>query len=511
MNDPGPRNEPRMIQRLLEATPYSHPVQGIALRETHISWVLLAGDHVYKIKKPVNFGFVDFSTLERRRHFCEEEIRLNREYAPELYLGVVPITGSNDRPIIGGSGSAIEYAVHMRRFDESQMLSNLLATGRLQGTDIDDLANVVAAAHEHASVAPPESVWGEPDEVLQPAEENFDVMLPLIHEPERVAQVGLLQDWTRTTSARLRTAFALRKADGRVRECHGDLHLGNVVRWQGRVTPFDRIEFNPHFRWIDTANEIAFMAMDLRDRGRPDLSHRFVNAWLERTGDYEALRVLPFYIVYRAAVRAKVGLLRLQQATLNPAEQSHLTREWHHYLDLATATTHPAAPSLSITHGLSGSGKTYGTQRLVEKWGAVRIRSDVERKRTLGTAGQNAGIAAGLYGAETTGRVYDLLSKIAGEVIESGFPVIVDATFLKRQQRHLFQTLAEQLKVPFRILHFEADRETLAARIQQRRTAGKDVSDATTDVLDWQLATQEPLTEGEMAFVVSGSDPGGIQ
>ena len=288
-----------------------------------------------------------------------------------------------------------------------------------------------------------------------------------------------------------------------MRECHGDLHLGNITRWQGELTPFDCIEFNPGFRWIDVLSEIAFLLMDLDDHQRTDLGWRFLNAYLERTGDYEGLDVLRFYLVYRALVRAKVAMLRREQAATDTDEQERLATECCNYLDLATAYTTPRPVQITITYGLSGSGKTYGTQATIEQEQAIRIRSDVERKRLFGLAATEraAGdIDSGLYTADASRKTYTQLVRLTESVIQAGYPVIVDATFLKRWQRQLFRDLADHVGVPFRVLTFEASEEVLRKRIQQRMMTG-DASDATLTVLDHQLQTREPLTSEELACV----------
>src|SRR6266516_4567782 len=267
----------------------------VTVLETHISYVLLTGRYAYKLKKAVDFGFLDFTTLAARRHFCEEELRLNRRLAPALYLDVVPITGSVDAPIVGGDGIAIEYAVKMGEFPQDALASGLLTRGELVPADIDALAAMVAAFHGAIEVAAAGAGFGAPEGILQRAQDNCSALLPLLDDPAERAH------------AARRGAFLRRVEEGFVRECHGDLHLGNIARIDGELTIFDCIEFNPALRWIDVMSEVAFTVMDLEDRGRADLSHRFLNAYLERTGDYSGLAVLRFYLVYRALVRAKIA------------------------------------------------------------------------------------------------------------------------------------------------------------------------------------------------------------
>lgn len=498
-----------LIEALLRTPKIFGPdVPSVELLETHISWVLLAGDDAYKIKKPVNFGFLDFSTLERRRSFCEEELRLNGRLAPELYREVVGITGTPDAPRLGGSGSAIEYAVRMRRFSQERLLSRVLESGQLTTADIDRLAEEVADFHARIAAAPQSSPFGTPPEVMKPVEENFRQLAAAGDSgPAFLAEIDRLHAWCGAEFLRRSTDFLARKEAGFVRECHGDMHLGNMVLRDDRsVLIFDGIEFSEPLRWIDVASEIAFVTMDLEDRGRPDFAHRFLNRYLELTGDYGLLSVLTFYQVYRAMVRAKVACLRLAQKQIKEDERRRMLMEARGYLKLAASYTETRHPCLLLTHGLSGSGKTTGTQPILEAIGAVRLRSDVERKRLFGLKPlerSRSGLGTDLYSEESTRRTYDRLLDIARRGLSSGRPVIVDATFLCHSERSEFQSLASQMKVPWIILDFQAPEEVLRRRVKQRAEANADASEATLAVLDRQLTQREPLDDKERAHTLT--------
>ncbi|MCA8992362.1 MAG: hypothetical protein KDA88_10305, partial [Planctomycetaceae bacterium] len=251
------------VAHLICPEAYPHAVQQIHLRETHISWVFLTGEFVYKVKKPVDFGFVNFSTLDRRKHFCEEELRRNRILAGDLYLEVVPISrGPGGKLLVGSSSDIVDYAVKMHQFDEAELASQMLSAGTLSPADIDELARKVAANHRVAERAIGND-WGTPELVRTPALDNMSVLRPLISSPERQTQLDQLEQWTLKRLDDFSSFFSHRKTKGFVRECHGDLHLGNIVRWRGRMIPFDCIEFNPVFYWIDVMNEGAFLVMDL--------------------------------------------------------------------------------------------------------------------------------------------------------------------------------------------------------------------------------------------------------
>src|SRR5215831_221215 len=496
----------RLIQALTDRTVYEHPTTEIAVLQTHISWIVLTGPYAYKIKKPVNLGFVDFSTLVQRHFFCQEELRLNRRLAPQLYLAVVAISGTPERPRLHGQGTAIEYAVKMVQFAQETLLSHLIETGQLQVAHIDSLVHEVSAFHASITTADPTSRFGTPEGVYQPVQENFQHLFDAIDDQVRQAHARDLEAWCQCTFAARRPDFIARKSDGFVRECHGDMHLGNMILLDDTVVIFDCIEFNDTLRWIDVASDVAFLTMDLADRGRPDLAHRFLNGYLEATGDYGLLVPLPFYLTYRALVRAKVAGIRLGQGTLPPEEAAQVRQAFGSYLDLAARYTRPSRPRLLMTHGVSGSGKTFATQQLVDATGAIRLRSDVERKRLGGLAPLERSTDRGdlaLYTPDVTQRTYAQLAQQAAQVVEAGFTVVVDATFLKRAHRDAFRHLAAQLNVPCTILEFRAPAETLRRRVAQRSAQADDASEADLAVLHGQFAALEPLTAEEQASTLT--------
>lgn len=490
-----------LIHALRDPRCYPHPSAAVRLIETHISWLLLTGEYAYKIKKPVDLGFADFSTLERRRHCCAEEVRLNRRFAPDIYLDVVPITGSSEHPRIGGAGAAIEYAVRMREFAQDDLLDNRLRDGRLDAAHVDDLADTIARFHEHAARAPAESPYGAPAALLDDALANFDAIGARSDGGDALsARLDALRSWTLTEHRRLATDFDRRKTDGRIRECHGDLHLGNIALIGGRITPFDCIEFNDAFRWIDVMNELAFTAMDLAARGRPDFAHRLVNRYLEANGDYAGLAVLRFYLVYRAMVRAKVDCIHAGQRDVGTEVKAREQQDFLDRIALAERYARPVKPFLAITSGLSGSGKTHVSQLALERTGAIRLRSDVERKRLFGLASHQSSASAlhrGIYHEHASERTFTRLAALAREVLAAGHPVIVDATFLLRERRRPFAELAAAMGVPFAILSCRADDAVLERRIAMRRAARSDASEADISVMRGQKRLAQALDASE--------------
>ncbi|TAN78193.1 MAG: aminoglycoside phosphotransferase [Gallionella sp.] len=498
---------PPLIRALGDPACYDHPVAQVQLIETHISWVLLTGGYAYKIKKPLNLGFLDFSTLELRRLACDDEVRLNRRLAAEMYLGVVAITGSPEAPRLDGRGEAIEYAVKMRQFPPDATLDRLDERGELGIAQIDQLA--ARMAHFHLTgcpSAPADSPWGEPDTIARPVSENFQLLAIRLDEPAENRLLARLQSWSSAEHARLAPLLIERKRNGWIRECHGDLHLGNLAWVNGQLLIFDCIEFNTALRWIDVISEVAFCFMDLLHRRHSNLALRFLNAWLEASGDYAGMALLRYYAVYRALVRAKVAALRAGQ----PGGGDSGRAEVRAYLQLAGRLSQNTPAQLWITHGLSGSGKTTLTQTLLQEQGMIRLRSDVERKRLAGLdapARSGSEVGKGLYAPEIGRRTYDHLARLAEGLLDAGWPVIVDAAFLERPQRDLFREIAQRRGARFRILDIRADHDTLRKRVSLRAAQGKDASEADLRVLQHQIETAQPLGADELAAVtpVSGA------
>ncbi|MEP6966156.1 MAG: AAA family ATPase [Polaromonas sp.] len=498
--------------------------QPVALVETHISWVLLAGGFAYKLKKPVRLPFVDFSTLALRQHFCLEELRLNRRLAPALYLGVVPVRGTALAPRIGalgpiddddddgsddddGAGPVIDYAVCMQRFAPGALLSERLAAGGagVLPEQLDGLARRLADFHRDAPVTQAADA-AQPDG--RPVRKVLEQLEQLQAEADK-PQLAALRAWVDGQWQALHEVWSARRQTGAMRECHGDLHLANTVLIGNEVTAFDCIEFDPALRRIDVMSDVAFLTMDLKAHGRGDLAFRFLDVWLQHSGDYPGLRVLRFYEVYRALVRALVARVRSRPS------RTTSTAHGPDYLACARRLVDTAGgrqARLLITHGLSGSGKSTVAGQLLEAAGAIRLRSDVERKRLfgLGALQRSAGQAVDIYTPEASRRTFARLADCARTALQAGYPVIVDAAFLHRAERRAFRALAAELRVPFSVLHCHASHALLRQRVAARDAGGRDASEADVEVLDQQLARHEPLDADERAAVLEVATDGPV-
>ncbi|MEJ8837302.1 bifunctional aminoglycoside phosphotransferase/ATP-binding protein [Ramlibacter sp. AN1133] len=466
----------------MDATASRALVQALARRlggqliETHISWVLLAGEFAYKVKKPLRLPFVDYSTPERRRAFCEEEVRLNRRLAPGLYLGVARITGSIDAPDIDGSGAALEHAVRMRRFPPGALLSEQAARGTLDAPLVDRLAQRLAAFHAEAPRCTP-----GPTDLRSRALAALQGARGLWPAPQQAQ----LARWIDEEAETVLPLWHARAAAGHVREGHGDLHLANLLTLDGEVMAFDAVEFDPSLRRIDVIEDIAFTVMDLSAQDLPGLAWRLLDGWLQHTGEYEGVPGLRLCLAYRALVRALACHLREPHGA-----------DAQRYARAALGWSAPAAPKLWITHGLPGSGKSWQSQRLLQDSGAVRIRSDVERKRLHGLAPLARSREQGLdlYTPEATGQTYARLLTLAGPLLAAGWPVVLDAAFLRRAERDEARALARTWDVPLEIVDCEAPLEVLRDRLRARVD---DPSEADLSVLERLAAAREPLGDDE--------------
>lgn len=487
----------RLIRALEDPACYPHPVHAVDRVETHISTILLAGDYAYKLKKPLKLDFLDYSTLERRQHYCRQELELNRQRAPELYLECVAITGTLRAPRVGGSGPPLEYAVRMRRFPERCRLDHLLEAGRLSAEQMEAIGRELAILHDSACPAPRSSPWASASAQAGPIRDNLAQLAHLFGDDPRLQA---LHHWTEGELRRRHGVLEQRVRNDRIRDCHGDLHLANLIQLDGRFLPFDGIEFDDALRWIDVLNDLAFLLMDLDARKHPQLGARLLNAWLDSSGDHAGMPLLRLYKTYRALVRAKINAIRLQQLEPDSIEAGETKGEMDRYLLLAADYAVPPRPGLWVMAGLSGSGKSTLALDILEREQAIRLRSDVERKRLFGLeSGTRTGAApgGGIYGPEAGRRTYRHLRDTARLLLQAGWPVIIDAACLKRAERDSFRALAAEGNWECSVIWCQANTEVLRERVRRRQQQGRDPSEADEAVLEQQLASHEPPTADE--------------
>lgn len=498
-----------LVDRLMKPAAFDYPVTAIECIDTHISWVILTDKYAYKIKKPVVLDFLNFGSLERRRHFCEEELRLNRPWAGDIYLDVVPITDDGVQARFGGDGTPVEYAVRMRRFDPDMSLDRQLALGRLTVGDMRDLAQAIATRHTEALRVTAPFRQRVLDLTTRQMRDNFSALEGHADQDTLIS----LHAWTERELAAAASVIADRFDAGFFRDCHGDLHLANLVRMPDGIRTFDCIEFNEDFRRIDVVSDFAFLVMDLVAKDRRDLAAHFLNRYLEQTGDYAGVALLDLYFVYRCMVRAKVAIICSQESAKEHDRQAHLA-DADHYCRLALCETVKPKPMLILMLGLSGAGKTWVSARLMAALPAIRLRSDVERKRLFGlaeTARTQSNINAGIYDPASSHDVYEHLVETADTTLDAGHNVILDAAFLLAEERTRALSMADMRGNAAFIVDVRAPLSLMRKRLQRREQETGEASEAGLNVLEHQLSTAEPLNarERERTIVhnnVDGSD-----
>jgi len=494
-------SQAQLITSLRSPMAYPHAVSAVDVVETHISWVLLTGSYAYKIKKAVKLEFLDFSSLEQRRHFCEEELQLNQRWASDLYLEVVPICGSPEHPSVGGDGEVIEYAVKMAQFPQSAQLDRQVDAGLLLENDVYSLAETVAHNHESARIIEYADDRESVNKVSAPMLDNFAPVAKVIDMEilERVHQ------WTVQSLEDLKPVLIERRKAGFVRECHGDLHLANLVRLQSGIVAFDCVEFSAPLRNIDVISDIAFLFMDLVARARQDLAAVFLDRYLECTGDYAGMRVFGLYFVYHCLIRAKVAAIRSDERA-DVVSRDQDIDVLKHNLAVAARWIDRRPPLLIAMHGYSGSGKTWLSSQLIAKLPAIRLRSDVERKRLRGldrSSDKTSMAQSGKYTQRARAEVYQRLFETAEILLQEGLNVIIDASFLRKVDRAAAAALAERHGIPILFVETHAHDNELMSRLKRREAAGSDASEADVDILRYQIASADALAESEKKRTVS--------
>jgi aminoglycoside phosphotransferase family enzyme/predicted kinase len=490
----------------LLSDPASYPLrpERVERVETHGALVFLAGDEAWKIKRAVRFPYMDLSTLERRRAFCEREVEINRRLAPDIYLGCVPIVrGANGGLQLGGDGAAVEWAVRMRRFEQSALLSRMAAAGPLSSDLVRDLADAVWQSHRTAAAA-------EGTEGAARIARIVASVSATLADLADAFDARALQAFRERIDSRMRQAAAVldaRAAAGRVRRCHGDLHLNNIVLWRGRPVLFDALEFDEELATIDTLYDLAFLLMDLDRRGQRGAANAVLNRYLWRSGaelDLEGLQALPLLLGLRSAIRAMVTAERAGQE--QGAARTRDGQEAGRYLEAAVGYLTPGAPRLIAVGGLSGTGKSTLARALAPELGpapgAVHLRSDLERK-ALFAVEETTRLGADAYTEAAGDAVYAELYRKARLVLAAGHAALADAVFANAEERAEIEAAALDAGVPFQGLWLEAPPEALMERVAARRG---DASDATADVVRRQLAREAGSRTSGWTRVDAGAD-----
>lgn len=494
------------MEALLHPDAYPHPATDIRLHETHISWVVLAGPYAYKVKRPVDLHFLDFSTVDRRRSACADEVRLNRRLSPDIYLGVLDIVERDGAYRLGGPGTPVEPVVWMRRLPEDGMLPNLLARDQVGPLLVRRIARDVARFHRRAAHGPGVDEFGSAATIRENWEENFEQMSPFVGSVVAPAIDEAIQGYVRRFMEEHAPLFEQRVGEGRSREGHGDLHAASICVIDGRPRFFDCLEFSPRFRCSDVAAEVAFLAMDLEHFGRADLAHAFVAAYIRASGDEALARLLPFYACYRAYVRGKVRCLRLAEPDASPAERERAATEARAYFDLAWADAGGLGqPLLAVTMGPPASGKSTVARALASRLGLVQISSDTVRKQLAGLRPTERGeraIDTGIYAPEMTRKTYATLRRRAARWLRLGRSVVLDATYGQAAERDRLRRLAARLGVRLVLLSCTAEEAVIRQRLAARATDPNVVSDARLEHWPALHAAFQSPGDDEAAVVV---------
>ncbi len=492
-----PTDNNQLPEALLDPEAYPERPRSVELIATHISWVFLAGRSVYKLRRPVDFGFLDFTTLGRRRADCHREIELNRPLAPGVYLGVERVVERGGRLRIGGPGRVVDYAVRMRRLPPEAFLDAMVRAGSATAAHVEAIADRLARFHAGAPSGPAVGRFGSPAVLRTNWRENFDQWAPWVGRVLTAGEDREIREYVRRSLRRLRPALLARIEDGRVREVHGDLRAAQIAFAGERPLILDRVEFSRRLRSVDVAADASFLAMDLESMGREDLAKAFVRRYVEKTQDFGLAPLFDLYRCHRASIRAKVALLR--SAQLEGGERQAAETEARRFFDLALGYARRRMPPfLAIMSGLSGTGKSTLARELARRTGARLVASDAVRKRLAGLRPEESGrdaFGTGIYTEEWTRRTYDALYAAARRALRSGEAIILDAAFLRRSERERARDLAREFGVPFRCIETVLPAGEVRRRLDAREAAGGSVSDATWAVYRSQRRFAEPVDE----------------
>ena len=493
----------RLIIQMQQPDFYPHAVvEDLKLVQTHASYVFLTGNYAYKVKKNVNYGFLDYSSLTKRKFFLDEELRLNRKIAPELYLEVLPISQHDSKFVLANSANIVEYALKMHAFPQENLFSNLLETDQLSSDRLTELGKIVAKFHQNADTNEYISKFGTAANIRVAFAENYQQSQKYVEKVQTREQLEATKVYTDYFFTEREYLLKQRVKQGKIKECHGDLHLNNICLWHKQIQLFDRLEFNESFRFVDTMYDIAFIVMDLEARKKPDLANIFLNSYLEYTGDWTGLLVLPLYLSRQAYVRAKVNSFLLDDPQVSEDKKQQARKTAREYYQLAYQYTQTKSGSLILMSGLSGSGKSTVARTIAQNKGAIQIRSDAVRKHLAGIPVDQVDQSASdrLYTAAMTQKTYDRLLELGLILVKEGYTVILDAKYDRLSLRQAVITQAKEQNILLKIIYCTAPESVLRDRLNQRQN---DISDATADLISTQQATIEDFTTRERDYVTT--------
>lgn len=521
-------NTADLIDALLTPDTYPHPVDVITTIETHISIVFLTGQFAYKLKKPVDFGFLDFSTLQKRKQYCFLEVELNQRTAPDLYIGVNQVCIKNQKLQICKSeqitetasetptkeaNKVIDYLVKMRQFDPNMVLGRLLKQGVLDAQMIEALTNKIVDFHLQAKIVNQSEPYGNPKVQLQPMLDNFPTLQKYFTDSNIQTDLTNLLNWTEHKFNQLKDQLSQRKIAGYVKACHGDLHLDNITLIDGQPVLFDGIEFNEAFRWIDTMSDLAFLLIDLEFKKQKAASYTILSLYLSKTLDYKGLNLINFYRVYRALVRAKITSLRAQQLPSKSIQQNQVELIAQEYIQQALEYSQSSIqPKCILVNGVSGSGKSYFAYQLQQElndFNAIVINSDRIRKSLFGLAAHdrpNKLQKQSLYSNEMNKRTYQAMADNAAICLKNGFNVILDATFLKLEHRQRFYDLALENNAQSYLFSITTEVQTSINAIESRQYLNDNPSDADIAIMQMQRKNYQPAQPSENALILKNED-----
>ncbi len=480
---------------------YAHRPETVEVVQTHISFIFIAGDIVYKVKKCVDFGFLDFTSLEKRKHYCDEEVRLNRRLAPEIYLDVAAVReGDDGRLSLETEGRIVEYAVRMKRLPQERMLKKLLATGKADLSVMDRIAVRIADFHRQAATGGEIDRIGGVETVRRNHEENFEQTATYAGATLPEFQYRFIRAYSLKFLEERRGLLEKRVTEHRIRDCHGDLHMEHIVVADG-VQIFDCIEFNRRFRFEDVAAEVAFLAMDLDYNGYPEHAERFVDAYVRESGDPEIRTLLNFYKCYYAYVRGKVVSFRTSDRDIRTEDRDEAVRIAARYFDLAyTCAARLEKPSLILVAGLMGAGKSVMARHMAPRLGAEVIRMDVLRKELLHLSPgerRHEDFGRGIYADEISEKTYEQALEQAGMKLRKGQSVIIDASFKRRRDREKARAAAAQCLADFFVVECVCSESVIRKRLEERLADRTEASDGRWEIFAAQKRDYERITESE--------------